>query len=92
MQQEQSSPHQQGSFTPGVLRLRAVWGEPEDEAEEEELEEEPEVREVEEGREIAVERADEDGIFVVWFGWSRVIGWLASWLVRKVVLFGEWLV
>ena len=25
MQQEQSSPHQQGSLTPGVARLRPFW-------------------------------------------------------------------
>ena len=37
IQQEQSSPHQQGSFTPGVTRLMA-WFEEEEEVAEEEVE------------------------------------------------------
>lgn len=36
MQQEQSSPHQQGSFTPGVMRLMGAEAEEVAEAEEEE--------------------------------------------------------
>jgi hypothetical protein len=39
MQQEQSSPHQQGSFTPGVMRLRGEVVE-EDVADEEDEEDE----------------------------------------------------
>ena len=36
IQQEQSSPHQQGSFTPGLTRLMAWFEEEEEVAEEEE--------------------------------------------------------
>ena len=38
IQQEQSSPHQQGSLTPGVMRLIAADEEPEEVAEEDEVE------------------------------------------------------
>lgn len=67
IQQEQSSPHQQGSFTPGVTRLMAWFEEEEEVAEEEEVE--------------GVERAVVVGVVMTFLGivavlWFRGFGWL----------------
>lgn len=64
IQQEQSSPHQQGSFTPGVTRLMA-WVEEEEEVAEEEEEEEVE----------GVERAVVVGVVMTFLGIVAVL-WL----------------
>ena len=61
IQQEQSSPHQQGSLTPGVMRLIAADEEPEELAEEEEVEG------VERAVEVEVLRTCL-GILAVWSG------------------------
>jgi len=60
IQQEQSSPHQQGSFTPGVTRLMA-WFEEEEEVAEEEVE--------------GVERAVVMGVVMTFLGIVAVL-WL----------------
>ena len=60
IQQEQSSPHQQGSFTPGVTRLMA-WFEEEEEVAEEEVE--------------GVERAVVVGVVMTFLGIVAVL-WL----------------
>ena len=61
IQQEQSSPHQQGSFTPGVTRLMAWFEEEEEVAEEEEVE--------------GVERAVVVGVVMTFLGIVAVL-WL----------------
>ena len=62
MQQEQSSPHQQGSFTPGTLRLSEVFI-VDDVAAEEDEDEVAEVAERAVGRDRLVDRAVDWGIF-----------------------------
>ena len=74
IQQEQSSPHQQGSLTPGVMRLIAADEEPE------ELAEEDEVEGVERAVEVEVLRTCL-GILVVWLGLVMEFG---GWLVGSI--------
>lgn len=69
IQQEQSSPHQQGSFTPGVTRLMAWFEEEEEVAEEEE--------EVE-----GVERAVVVGVVMTFLGIVAVLWLEVLWLAR----------
>lgn len=66
MQQEQSSPHQQGSFTPGVTRLIA-WVEEDEVAEEEEDEVE------------GVERAVEEVVVMTFLGMVAVLSRFELW-------------
>lgn len=74
IQQEQSSPHQQGSLTPGVMRLIAAFEEPEEVAEEDEVE--------------GVERAVEVEVLRTCLGILAV--YRAVWVVDLRVEFRGW--
>ena len=76
IQQEQSSPHQQGILTPGVTRLMA-WFE---EEEEEVAEEEEEVEGVERAVVVGVVMTFLGIVAVLWLEvlWLEIFGWLGG--------------